>query len=553
MNKLYLVLACLFMSIAKAQNPLDDEKSIDLETWKNSTWKTIGDFWVSPISKKTKVISGKSALMAEGLAELKSPSENHSFLLSFEVNLSEKANAELKLNSENSIFLGLNDLGKIQVGTNTIAAEVNAVKSLGLWQKVEISLEDAPNLVGFSLINYLKINDVLVQQHVMIPKSKEAHNYLKFVLKAGSMALRNLKIIEQADIKPIRLSNIKAEVWDKFNWEKISTEGEKSALKVPLVGLNHDIGQDMVKKNHILKYDIDLNVDNAGLYNFTIDFSGKYRLIIDDKLIANFTDEFFNRKRFNHKITLSKGIHKIHLEYLKVWYPAALGVFVSGSGAKTYALHEITSLPESTIGGRIVHNPTLKTEIIRGFTFHYGIKNTTAMAVGFTSKYNYAIDLEKGSLLTIWKGGFADLTEMWFERGEPQTFSAEGMKYDLASKNILASASNEPLSIEYKGYTVDASNTPSFEYKTNEGLVFQETIQESGGKLNISMVFPENNNQKVIVAQAKNIEKLEKNLYKAGQMYIFLNDNLKPELISINGESQLLFPAKSAVSYQLAW
>jgi hypothetical protein len=557
MKKFCLILAWFLLSIpyiSTAQNPLDDENNIDLETWKHAPWKSIGDFWISPITNKAKITEGKNCLFAEGKAILESPIVNTSFLLSFEVNGSAGLHAEFKLNAENSLLLAIDDLGKIKSLDQVFAAEKYASRTLGLWQKIEISMEDAPKQSGYSLINYLKINDVLVQQHLLIKKSANyLTNHLKFELFEGKLAIRNLKIIEQSDIKPIKLSNIEVEVWDKFNWEKISTTGEKSALKLTIPGLNQDVGQDMVKKNHILKYDANLNVDKDGIYNITIDFSGKYKLIVDDKLVTNFTDEFFNRKRFNHKLNLTAGTHKMHLEYLKVWYPPALGVFVSGAGAKPYALHEVTSLPESKQGGKIIHNPVLKTEIIRGFYMHNGLKNTTAMAVGFSNKYNYAIDLEKGTILSIWKGDFVDLTEMWFERGEPQTFAAEGMLYNFTSKDILASNSNTPVPIEYKGYTVDNNNSPTFEYQNQDGSTCTKAVQVSDGKLLVETKFSDFKNKKLIIASGENLEKIEKDLYRIGQLYVMLDDRLKPEIIIVGKEKHLMLPAQSSVSYQLAW
>jgi hypothetical protein len=536
-----------------AQNPLDDEKEVNLESWKNNDWTIIGDFSVSPISKKTTISNGNGTLFSNKKTELKNSQINNSFLMAFEFNLEANSDADLKINELNSIKLSQEGLGTISGPNSKIIPEMYAQRALGLWQKIEVSVEDAPNQPDFLLINYLKLNDVLIIQHQTILKPKTDQNHIAFALHKGGLAIKNLKIIEQKNYKPITLSNIVAEVWQEFNWDKISTEGYNSKVKTNINGLNYDFGQGLLNKNFIVKYDADLIIEKEGTYNFLIDISGKYKLLIDNKLITNFSEEFANRKRTNHKLSLSKGQHTIHLEYLKVWYKPALGIFVSGNGAKPYPLHELNSLPEAKQSGKILLNPVLNTEVIRGFYMHNGLKNTTAEGVGFTNKYSYTIDLEKGALLSIWKGNFANMTEMWYERGEPQTFEADGLKIDLQVIDQIIDMGNQPIGLSYVGQFMDNNNTPTFEYGNEAGLKLTKKIQASNQLLQVSININEPTNKKIAVIQGEKIERIEKNIYKSGQVYIKINDKLKPEILALNNKSLLVVPAASEIIYDLIW
>ncbi len=556
MQKKYIALICFFLAFHNysfAQNPLDDEPSLDLQTWNPVGWQHIQNFIVSPITYKSKSVAGKGVFLAEGPMALKNPLVSNSFLMSFEFLADNKAKAALQVSGQNALVLNKGEIGAIQTPNSLIKPEENAEKTTGLWQKVEISLEEAPNMKGMALINYIKINDVFVHQHVLLPKDDGLKNSILLEVFAGKFAVKNMKFLEQANIQPLVLKNIKAEVWDVFDWETISTGSNASIKKAELLAINHEIGQDHSKRNFIIKYDASLIVDKAGTYNLSFDFAGKYKLLIDNKLITDFKEEFLNRKVVSHKLNLSKGEHTFRLEYEKVWFPAALGVFVSGNGAKTYPLHELTSLPENNLGGKITHNPVLNTEIIRGFYMHNGIKITTAMGVGFTSNLNYAIDLERGNLLSVWKGKFIDITEMWLDRGEPQTFAAEGMLSHINAAGLLHTADNKILDLNYKGYAVDATQTPTFTYSNEKGLSCEKLIQVMDDKLHVDLKFSGISSEKVVLAKATNIEKVEKNVYKVGEMFVLVNDKLKPEIFKLADGAVLQVPVQNSITYQLAW
>ncbi len=552
-NKTRLFIAFILISKAIfAQNPLEDEKPVELSKWQSAGWRIIQDFSISPISKKVRIVEGVGAILTESMTELKSPEAHQTYLISFEYNADNTNQSEIQLNAQTKVSLNRSNFGTLNSNGLSFTPETNAIRAEGLWNKIELSIEEAPNQSDKLLLNYLKINEVIVLQHIIVNNPKQADNRLVFKNNTGKLALKNVKVIEQTTIQPLTLKNINAEVWYDFNWEKSSADGYSSKLKATIPNLHFDVGQEPKNKNHIIKYKADLVVDKAGIYNIAVDYAGKLILNIDGKPYSTYTNDFFNRKRFNYKVELSKGTHQFYLEYLKVWWRPALGVFVSGNGAKTYALHETTSLPDPKSPGKMLLNPSLKTEIIRGFYMHNGIKNTTAMAVGFPSRTNYAIDLNKGSLMTIWKGNYIDVQEMWYDRGEPQTFEADGMKVEFASKEILIDQSNQPIELDFKGYQVDANNAPTFNYK-NGSLNLKSSIVESEGGLQNTLSINEFTNKKVVLGRANSIEKVEKNLFKLGQHYIKIDAKLKPEIVSVNNENLLVVPAQSTISYTILW
>jgi len=549
----YVFLYAFGIQMANSQSVLDNENPVDLSTWKNTSWKEISDLSITPISNKAAIKNGKGTLLADGVAELISPNINQSYLLSFDCKIEPNTIAQLALTNENKLSLIKNEFGSIRTSTAENKPEVNAARATGLWQNIEISVDKSKNLPGFITVNFVKVNSLIVLQHIVLPAKDLEKNYLKFEVSKGKFALKNLKILEQSDIKPITLVDLKGEVWEEFDWDKISTSGHKSMAKAEINAINYDIGQGLSKKNFIAKYDGVLNVDKAGIYNFMLDISGKFMLVIDNEVVFPFDENFSDRQRFSKKVNLKEGKHNFHLEYLKVWMRPALGLSVSGNGAKPYALNDITSLPEIKNYGNIKLNPKVQTEVIRGFYMHHGVKNTTALAAGFTSKLNYAIDIEKGSLMTIWKGDFTDMTEMWHERGEPQTFKAVGMYVDFTGKDILLDKNNKPVILNYIGQEMDSNNSPTFEYQTDQGLRLTEQILPRNDGLTVILNFKNSSNTKVVLARSKEIEKVEKGVYKMGDCYIQINEKLKAEVVQIDSESVLLVPAANVVSFNLIW
>ena len=284
----YAIVFALGISTVYSQSLLDDENPVDLNSWKNASWKEVSDLLITPISNKVEVKNGKGAILADGNAELIFPNINQSYLLSFDCKIEPKTIAQLALTDENKLSLTKSEFGTIRTNGLENKPDLNATRATGLWQSIEISVDKSKNLAGFITVNFLKVNNLIVLQHVVLPAKDLEKNHLKFELSNGKMAIKNLKILEQSDIKPISLTDLKGEVWEDFNWEKISTEGNKSIAKADISALNYDIGQGLSKKNFIAKYNGILNVDKAGIYNFMLDISGKFMLMIDNKIVFSF-------------------------------------------------------------------------------------------------------------------------------------------------------------------------------------------------------------------------------------------------------------------------
>jgi hypothetical protein len=455
-----------------------------------------------------------------------------------------------------------NKLGELKIkGGQTFAPLTYAGRAPGLWQHMEVAVRKAENVPNKALIEYVKINGLKVLQNVFVD-APELSGPMVFSNVSGVMAIRNFKLLNFADIKPITVKSIDYKHYDKFDWEKQDiNEGSTPALTGSMKPLHHDIGQGKIRQNFLNQYDITLDVATKGNYAFLLDYAGNGSLVMDGKSLLPKQDQT-NRTPRTAYVSLEKGTHKLHLEYLKAWWNAQLGLFIAGDGIRPYPVHALTSLPEKRMAGEITVNPTNEPEVIRSFFMHGDDKRTHVVSVGSPQGFHYAFDLNQGALLAAWKGEFANVTEMWYQRGEPQTLQPKGLVIALSGKPILVSKSEknqlpdsyEDVSeINYQTMRFDENEQPSFvhEFKghtltqtliaTNEGLKYEVTIDGNTDNLILR------------IAEGKSIDKLDNGTFRVDDYYVQLSTAAGAEVVNNKDLKTITVPAKASFSYSIIW
>jgi hypothetical protein len=222
----------------------------------------------------------------------------------------------------------------------------------------------------------------------------------------------------------------------------------------------------------------------------------------------------------------------------------------------------------------IAVQPGREPELIRSFMWHDGKKKTHVLSVGYPGGMSFAYDLNQSALLQTWKGGFLNATDMWHERGEPQTGSPLGAAIVLPGRCALAvldnpsaplmDTLNDRTEIVYKGYTLDDSRNPKFAYQL-KGIPFTDqflpdlTGQSLVHRLKWEAV-PKDKTLVLRMAMASVITPLGNNTYAIGDQQYYLQllsaGNAKPEIIEAGGKKELILkPASgtSQVQYSIIW
>ncbi|HLL95852.1 MAG TPA: hypothetical protein VK404_12810, partial [Spirosoma sp.] len=201
--------------------------------------------------------------------------------------------------------------------------------------------------------------------------------------------------------------------------------------------------------------------------------------------------------------------------------------------------------------------PEAKPELIRSFVQLPGekTKRTHSLSVGSPTGLHYTVDLNQMALLQAWKGDFANVTEMWYERGEPQLLEPMGATVRLPVQTplmVLASETTEwPDSVgenvlRYKGLTVDKQGVPTITYEM-AGLAVTDAIRPDGDALTRTLSLTGSPGGGVAycrIAAGSSLEEVGKGTYAVNDRsyYVRFDPKAKVKLRQSKGKQELLIP-----------
>ncbi|MGV8878784.1 MAG: 3-keto-disaccharide hydrolase [Sphingobacteriaceae bacterium] len=235
-------------------------------------------------------------------------------------------------------------------------------------------------------------------------------------------------------------------------------------------------------------------------------------------------------------------------------------------------LTEVTSDKEkkqANFDDPILINPENKPSLLRSFMNFGNKKLTHIISVGYPDQLNYAYNLKQGSVFQVWRGGFLDVTEMWYERGEPQLAKPLGSVITLSNGPVLAVLSDEkaswPDSIAFDdmhndGYVLDQQHSPAFKYEW-KGMQVTDKIssQKNGESLlrEISVTNPIPNLYGRIITGAR-IEKLADDLFAINDrsFYIRIDKGLKAQIRDTQNGQEIIVrfgSQNTPISYSIIW
>ncbi|MBB5285391.1 hypothetical protein HNQ92_003548 [Rhabdobacter roseus] len=438
----------------------------------------------------------------------------------------------------------------------------NAAKAPGLWQTVELAFDaSVPAQAGFSQLNHLALNGVTVQQSVYLPLAKAISGAqpLSLEVRKGTVGFRNIGYQLLANSKPLRIETMAyklySDAWDATNLTKLVKE-EKTT------NLTQEVGTGM--REFQVVYEGTLVVDEAGEYRFTSLYSGpRFLLDIDGKSVLA-TGESTSQDAHSASATLTKGAHPFRLTYSRFpWRPAALGLRVETAGVRPYDLHSLSSLPVPAPKPYLDVAPTTRPELVRSFILLEGEKQkrTHCLSVGNPAGWHYTVDLNRGALLQAWRGQFANVTEMWYERGEPQLLFTAGLTIPLSGKSSLAvlpstrAAWPDSANLNYLGYRLDAQGVPTLRYQMGTATVSDQVVARPDGLVRtVRTEGTPDGPLYALLAAGSTITLVEKGLYEVDNRYFVRVDAKARALVRDSaGQKELLLPVSGTASYTLFW
>lgn len=442
------------------------------------------------------------------------------------------------------------------------------LKAPGLWQTIELSYKTG-GTKGPAVLEKLALNGVTVREGQVL--TGKATGPVTLMAANGTIAVRNIgyRVLTPRTVAqwtgPLSYTIYEGQI------EKRGDQAGKKILKQDTVSVvNYEVAYGQPRW-YSMAFSGKLNALQAGEYQFDMQQGGFGGLRIDGKdVIADAYREL--GQTGTGKVTLTAGPHDVQVFFARSWPRPGLGVFVSQAGTRPQPLHALVSLPDPDPVGVVSVQAESKPQLIRSFVRVPGekIKRTHSLSVGSPSGIHYTIDLNQMALLQAWKGDFANVTEMWHERGEPQLLSPMGATIHLPAQTALMVLTNETTSwpdsvdentLQYKGIVLDKQGLPTVEYVL-AGATVTDAIRPEANGLSRTLTLagsPDGTAYCRVVAGAS-VEEVGKGLYAINDRsyYVRFDPKAKVKMRQSNGKQELLLPVslkdgKGAVQYSVVF
>ena len=460
--------------------------------------------------------------------------------------------------------------GKGKEGYEGYAPRQNASKAPGLWQTLEIDFQ-APRFdangkkIANAIFKKVILNGLVVQENIEVSGMTRGAIFDKeapfgpILIQGdhGPVAFRNLRF-ETYEKPTASLGEVSYDYYTgKFTDPIVPTTKPVSSGKLP--ALTYRVIP--VNNDYLIHYKAELTIPEDDNYEFQTYWTGSGELKIDGKVLnqgAHWFNEMVPASTF-----LKAGKHQLEIIHIKdfPWGPKALGLHVKRIGSRLVSLHERTSLLDPDAVGLIEVKANAEPVLQRSFAFHQGKKKTHVIHVGDPAGLHYSYDLKQGAILQVWRGKFLDATQMWDNRGEPQTSEPLGLTVVQDGKFPLAlahQAQADSTDLVYKGYRLEAGR-PIFMYEwTAADLRVEDRIQPSGNGLKRTLTLvgasPQKTDVEAVLATGHHLSILQNGL--ASQSGNFIEwKGATAELLKIaSGAQQIRVPFSGAqFTYDLIW
>ena len=504
-----------------------------------ASWQLVGS--IAPKSDGTvKTQPGNSILIgSRDPLTLATPTDD--FQMRFEMLTTAATNAAVSLPTGQTLSFGsMRDLTRL-------------LKAPGLWQTVELWYK-AGKTNSPAMLEKLILNGVTVREGQVL--TGKTGGPVSVMAPSGTIAIRNVgyRVLSARNVaqwsSPISYTIVEG----GYIGSREEARTKKVLKQDTTAQLNYEVSYGQPRQ-HTTFFTGKLNALQAGDYRFELNRGGQGGVWIDGKEVIPMDHRELGQPSVGNA-TLTAGPHEVQVYFSRSWFRPGLGLFVSQAGTRPQPLHALASLPDPDPVGVISVTPETKAQLIRSFVQMPGekTKRTHSLSVGSPSGYHYTLDLNQMALLQVWKGDFANVTEMWYERGEPQLLSPMGTTVHLPAQPALMVLTNEATTwpdsltdntLRYKGLTVDKQGAPTASYEL-AGLTVTDAIQAQGDALvrTLSLTGSPDGTTYCRVAAGATVEEVGKGLYAVNNhsYYVRFDPKAKVKMRQSNGKQELLLP-----------
>lgn len=469
-----------------------------------------------------------------------------------------------------SIYESYNEQKKEVIHPGSVPT-VNASRAPGLWQTYRIlfrapTFDESGKKLSNARFDHVYLNGQLIQENVEVSLPTRAHMLegeaalgpLMIQGDHGQVAFRNIKY-KKIGTDSVGISNLNYSMYDTkvdyipdFDTMTVFKSGPVESFD----GLEDLAGQ---KDGFCLVFDATISIPRDGDYLFTTVIDDGGDLYIDDQLVVhNLGEPGIGTE--TGLIHLTAGQHTLKLTYFEEVWSAIANVFIEGPEIPkhTLACTDVMTLWRSGSKRKELHvDATGGVELVRGYVPHINDTQTHAVSIGDPLGTHYSYDLVDGTILRAWKGSFADVTNMWQNRGQSQLLLTRNAPILFEDGVMISSSANfnqRPKDYKNLGYEIRQDGRPVFKSSLGDIQISDSVIPTQEGSLKRTIQLSDGDNVNLKAASAKAITKIEGGLLNIGsQYYLKIPESVDYTIRTRREKQDLIIPISNTVNYEIIW
>ncbi|GAA4437408.1 hypothetical protein GCM10023091_16570 [Ravibacter arvi] len=374
-----------------------------------------------------------------------------------------------------------------QKGYEGYAPLVNACRAPGLWQKIYIhfkapEFDDGGKKIADARFITVSVNGVVVQKDIAVSGPTRSGAYtdeqpygpLMIQGNHGKIAVRNIRY---------KLYNRKKVTLHQMTCTEYPTPGDSLRSFAPRNAGTTTQADSLSWRREgagdtfLLLFRGEMQFPEKGDYLFSIQTGGGGMLVVggDTVLVHDGANPFDRVAAGRYRVTQERVPFELIYNKPLQWREG-LALYAEGPGMEMHPLHSKGSVfKEPPVAPVLIRIGKDKAEVQRSFVNTGKEKKTHCISVGTPQGTHFSIDLETGSLLQVWDGGFLDATPMWHRRGNQQVAVPLGPVIAMKGDHGFSKAEGEPLTLQLKSYVLDREGLPEFFY-TGDGLEVSDKL-----------------------------------------------------------------------------
>lgn len=468
-----------------------------------------------------------------------------------------------------------------QRGFDGHAPRVNAAKAPGLWQDFYIifrapRFDASGNKTENARFEKVFLNGVLLHEDVELSgptnsayfDDEAATGPLVIQGDHGPVAFRNIEYKRFFDETELKLKDIRYQYFEidesvpglpDFDTLQLVKEGSTDSLVYSKLGGREE--------HFAYQFTGQLEVPKAGDYLFSLFSDDGSQLFIDGKMKADHDGKHAYVAK-NTLVSLTEGTHDFRLTYFNGSGDQGLALVYEGPEMRKQGLLSRVRVQKQSDREILEVTPEEMPEMVRSFVMHQGEKLTHVMSVGDPRGVHYSVDLRRGALLQFWRGGFADVRDMWYQRGQPQLLRPLAMAIPVNAGQLAAELSNADApypseqddKLKMKAYDLNEAGEPVFQYSIGGTLVSDHYRPAEDGQELVRTIRAETGSDQLYTRLAAEdyIKPVGNGFYAVGGEYFIrlLSEGVEPIIRENGGQMEMLIPLTNSakeVKYAMLW